>query len=141
MGKRILVPLDASPQAKTAVSYAYEQFPGATVTLLHVISPARASYGAQAGLPSFSEEWYEEAEAAAEELFAEARESAPEGVTVETTTEVGQPARSIVEYADEHDIEQIVIGSHGRSGISRILLGSVAESVVRRASVPVTVVR
>jgi len=54
---------------------------------------------------------------------------------------VGRPTKVIVEYADDHDIDQIVMGSHGRSGMSRILLGSVAEIVVRRASVPVTVVR
>ena len=60
---------------------------------------------------------------------------------VERALEVGRPTRTIVEYADEHDIDQIVMGSHGRSGMSRILLGSVAEIVVRRATVPVTVVR
>ncbi len=61
--------------------------------------------------------------------------------SVERVIEVGRPTKVIVEYADEHDINQIVMGSHGRSGMSRILLGSVAEIVVRRASVPVTVVR
>jgi nucleotide-binding universal stress UspA family protein len=54
---------------------------------------------------------------------------------------VGKPARAIVEYADDHDIDQIVMGSHGRSGVTRILLGSVAESVVRDSTVPVTVAR
>ncbi|MFB6116965.1 universal stress protein [Halosegnis sp.] len=139
--KHVLVPLDGSEQAEAALSYAYEEFPDARVTLLHVINPARAGYGAQAGLPSFSEEWYDEAEAAAEELFSEARADAPESVTVETATEVGQPARTIVGFADEREVDEIVIGSHGRQGISRVLLGSVAENVVRRASVPVTVVR
>ncbi|PSQ23605.1 universal stress protein UspA, partial [Halobacteriales archaeon QS_9_67_17] len=80
-------------------------------------------------------------EAAAEELFAEARDAAPESVTLETATEMGQPARTIVDYADDNDIDEIVIGSHGRQGISRVLLGSVAENVVRRADMPVTVVR
>ena len=141
MGKHLLVPLDGSEQADEALAYAYEEFPDATVTLLHVINPARAGYGAQAGLPSFSEEWYDEAEAAAEELLAAAREEIPETTTVETATEVGQPARTIVDYADDNDIDEIVIGSHGRRGISRVLLGSVAENVARRADVPVTVAR
>jgi nucleotide-binding universal stress UspA family protein len=141
MGKNILVPVDGSEQASAALEYAFASFPDATLTLLHVINPARATYGGQAGLPSFSEEWYDDAEAAAEELFAEARERAPDSVTIETATEVGQPSRVIVDFADEHEIDQIVIGSHGRSGISRILLGSVAETVVRRAGVPVTVAR
>lgn len=141
MSRHVLVPIDGSEQADRALAYAYEEFPGSRITLLHVINPSRAGYGAQAGLPSFSEEWYEEAEAAAEALFEAARAEAPEGATVETDVEVGQPARTIVEYADEHDVEAIVIGSHGRKGLSRVLLGSVAEAVVRRAAVPVTVAR
>jgi nucleotide-binding universal stress UspA family protein len=56
-------------------------------------------------------------------------------------TEIGRPSRAIVEYAEEHDIDHIVMGSHGRSGVTRILLGSVAETVVRRSPVPVTIVR
>jgi nucleotide-binding universal stress UspA family protein len=54
---------------------------------------------------------------------------------------VGRPAREIVDYADENDIDHVVMGSHGRSGVSRIVLGSVAENVVRKSSVPVTVAR
>jgi nucleotide-binding universal stress UspA family protein len=46
-----------------------------------------------------------------------------------------------VDYAAEHDIDHIVVGSHGRTGASRILLGSVAETVARRSPVPVTIVR
>ncbi|KAB7515910.1 universal stress protein [Halosegnis rubeus] len=141
MGTKIVVPVDGSDQSQKALEYTYEHFPDATVTLLHVINPARAGYGAQAGLPSFSEEWYEEAEAAAEELFEEAKADAPEEMTVETATEVGQPARTIVEFTEENGHDKIIIGSHGRKGISRVLLGSVAETVVRRAHVPVTVAR
>ena len=141
MALNIVVPVDGSEQSQQALEYAYEQFPDATLTLLHVINPARAGYGAQAGLPSFSEEWYDEAEAAAEELFASAKADAPESMTIETATEVGQPARTIVDFTEENDGDEIIIGSHGRQGISRVLLGSVAEAVVRRAHVPVTVAR
>lgn len=141
MSKDVLVPIDGSEGATHAVAYVYEEFPEATIALLHVINPTRAGYGAQAGIPSFSEEWYEDAEEAAEELFEDARADAPATATVETAIEVGQPARTIVEYADEHGVDGIVMGSHGRQGVSRILLGSVAETVVRRAQVPVTVVR
>ena len=44
-------------------------------------------------------------------------------------------------YAEENDIDHIVVGSHGRGGVSRMLLGSVAETVARRSSVPVTIIR
>jgi len=143
MSKRILVPVDGSEQAEAATEFAAENIPDTTVVLLHVINPAEAGYSAQASVPSFSNEWYEERQAKAEarfdELAAVVREAGVE--SVETVTEVGRPTKTIVEYADDHDIDQIVMGSHGRSGMSRLLLGSVAEIVVRRAIVPVTVVR
>jgi nucleotide-binding universal stress UspA family protein len=59
----------------------------------------------------------------------------------ETEIVFGDAAREIVDYAEANEIDQIVIGNHGRSGVSRVLLGSVGEKVVRRASMPVTVVR
>ncbi|WP_424002985.1 universal stress protein [Haloarcula salina] len=143
MGKRILVAVDSSEQASEACSFAAEEHPDATLVLLHVINPAEAGYSAEASIPSFSEEWYEQQEAAAESLFDDLEATATEaGVeTVERVLEVGRPTQVIVDYAEDNDIDQIVMGSHGRAGMSRILLGSVAEIVVRRASVPVTVVR
>jgi len=143
MSKRILVPVDGSEQAAVATGFAAENFPDAVVVLFHVINQAEAGYSAQASVPSFSEEWYEQKQTEARERFDElaavAREAGVE--TVERVVEVGRPTKTIVEYAEENDIDQIVMGSHGRSGMSRILLGSVAEIVVRRATVPVTVVR
>jgi len=142
MGKRILVPVDGSEQSRRAFDFALAEFPDSSFVLLHVINPAEAGYNAGASIPTFSEEWYERAEENAEVLFEELREEAePRGVVVSTDTVVGKPSRAIVEFADEEDIDQIVMGSHGRSGVSRILLGSVAETVVRQASVPVTVAR
>ncbi|MFB6177175.1 MAG: universal stress protein, partial [Halobaculum sp.] len=60
---------------------------------------------------------------------------------VETDTAVGRPASAIVEYAETNEVDHLVLGSHGRTGVSRLLLGSNAEKVVRRSPVPVTVVR
>lgn len=51
------------------------------------------------------------------------------------------PAEDIIQFAEENGYDQIIVGSHGRTGISRILLGSVAEEVVRKARCPVTVFR
>jgi nucleotide-binding universal stress UspA family protein len=53
----------------------------------------------------------------------------------------GHAAKTIVRYAEENDVDHIVMGSTGRSGISRVLLGSVAESVTRRAPCSVVIVR
>ena len=139
---RVLVPVDGSKQSQEACNLVFEEFPNATLVLVHVINPAEASYGAQASIPSFSEEWYKEEKERAETTFAEIEQEAREhGVEVEHSVEVGKPSHVIVDYAEEHDIDHIVMGSHGREGVSRILLGSVAETVMRRSPVPVTVVR
>jgi nucleotide-binding universal stress UspA family protein len=54
---------------------------------------------------------------------------------------VGTPIDSLVNYAKEHDIDLIVMGTHGRTGLMRLLMGSVAEAVVRRAPCPVVTIR
>jgi nucleotide-binding universal stress UspA family protein len=63
------------------------------------------------------------------------------GLPVETTVLEGSPSREIVRYAEEQDCDLIVMGTHGRGGIDRLLLGSVAERVVRASEVPVLTVR
>jgi nucleotide-binding universal stress UspA family protein len=142
MGKHILIPVDGSEQAHKACEFVAEEFPEADVTLLHVINPAEAGYSVQASIPTFSEEWYERQKERAEDIFDEVEPdlSAGDG-TVEREIEVGKPTHTIVEFAEMNPIDQIVMGSHGRAGVTRILLGSVAETVVRRSPVPVTVVR
>lgn len=144
MVDRILVPFDESEQARSALTHALTTHPEAEVVVLNVIDLMEAGYSApfDGGLPGYWEDWYEQEERAAEDLLEQAQELADEyGVELETEIVVGRPARAVNEYADEHDIDQILIGSHGRTGVSRILLGSVAEAVVRRAHCPVTVVR
>lgn len=89
-----------------------QQF-GARLTVLHVIPPVTD--------PS-----------TAEGLRAIVAELAP-GVAVESQVVSGVPARQIVKYARGHGVDLIVMGTHGRTGVSRALLGSVAEAVVRRA--------
>lgn len=139
---KILVPVDGSEQSKEALEYALEHFEDTEITAINVIDPIEAGYTAQATVPGYSEEWFEQAKDAAEELFDEAQQIADEyDKDIKTTTEVGRPSRAIVDYGEENDFDHIVMGSHGRSGVSRILLGSVAESVVRRSPVPVTIVR
>ncbi|WP_162224413.1 universal stress protein [Halorussus amylolyticus] len=142
MGKTILVPIDGSEQSETALEYALSEFPDADITVLNVFDPIDAGYDAPVGMPGGSQEWYENAKEQSEALFENAQRTADEhGATLDTATEMGRPAGVIVEYAGEEEFDQIIMGSHGRSGVSRILLGSVAETVVRRATMPVTVVR
>jgi nucleotide-binding universal stress UspA family protein len=143
MAKRVLVPIDGSPQAYAAFEHALEEFPDATIVALTVLNPSEMGAGsAEMGMGSYADRWLELEEERTEEQFERLRETASEyGVTVETETTVGRPTRAIVDYAEEHGFDQVVMGSHGRDGVSRILLGSVAETVVRRAPCPVTVVR
>lgn len=144
MGSHILVPFDESEQSWAAFEYALENHAEDDITLLHVIDLLEAGYSTpvDATVPGFWEEWFESEKTAAEDLFEDALAAADDAdVSIETETVVGRPARAINEFADEHDVDQIVMGSHGRSGVTRVLLGSVAENVVRRAPIPVTIVR
>ncbi|MGM0606149.1 MAG: universal stress protein [Halobacteriota archaeon] len=140
---RILVPIDGSPQSKTAFEHACETISPDEIVLLHVITPSTL-YAHDGGAGMYTEQLLESqrewAQTQFEELISHA-EALDVDATIETETDVGRPARIIVEYAADNDVDHIVMGSSGRDGAARILLGSVAETVVRRAPVPVTVVR
>lgn len=142
MSRHILVPMDLSDQADEALEYARTEYPEAEITVLHVINPTAVGYSTDYMGTDYWEDWYEDAQNRAGDLFERIKGETTEHVgTLTTETATGQPAREIVEYAQTHPVDQIIMGSHGRSGVSRILLGSVAETVVRRSPVPVTVVR
>ena len=144
MTRKVLVPMDGSPQSETALEHAMTDREDADVTVLYVIDPVDAGYGAPIESPQggFSKAWYEQAEQRGEEIFETAAAIADaHGAEVDTATETGRPARTIVTHTEEGEFGHVVMGSHGRTGVSRVLLGSVAEQVVRRSTVPVTVVR
>jgi len=142
MTKRLLVPVDGSDPADAALEFALEECPDADITALSVIDPTDVGYGSIEAAPSTLEHLQESAEERTEQVLEEATARAAEhGVELTTETVIGMPSRAIVEWAENNDIDGIVIGSHGRQGVTRVLLGSVAETVVRRSPVPVTVVR
>jgi nucleotide-binding universal stress UspA family protein len=138
MPRHVLIPFDGTPQAEAALTFAVEEWPDAAFTLLYAIDPVSNKLGWRA-IHGGSETWYEQARESARAHFDEARAVAERAF--DTRIEIGDPARVIVDAADEDPIDHVALGSHGRDGVSRILLGSVAESVVRRSPVPVTVVR
>jgi nucleotide-binding universal stress UspA family protein len=138
MPAHVLVPFDGTPQSEAALSFAATEWPDAALTLLYVVDPVTAGF-TQRALPGSSEAWYADARETAREQFDAARELV--GRPVDTRIEVGGPARTIVDVASDAPFDHVVLGSHGREGVSRILLGSVAEGVVRRSPVPVTIVR
>ena len=149
MPTHVLVAVDDSDCSERAVEFVAAEWAEPRTTLLHVIDPVEAGYDAGI-LPSGSEAWYRSATENATNLLSEgraqlvaARDGDGGGATpdVDTMTEVGRPAATIVEVAEAVGADHVVVGSHGRKGVSRLVLGSVAESVVRRSPVPVTVVR
>ena len=140
----VLVPVDGSEHSLKALEHAVEQFSDAQFTVLHIVDALASGYGGTE-MAHITDDAVEGAVARGERITEDAVEHATEAGAnrdaFETVVEWGRPAHAIVRYAEDHDVDQIVIASTGRSGISRVLLGSVAEVVVRRATVPVTVVR
>jgi nucleotide-binding universal stress UspA family protein len=142
MSTQILLPVDRSDHARTACQLAVDLFDSGTIHFLHVIDPAEASFNAETSIPTIPEGWYETQRDRAKEQFEDLDQLAEaHGLDTEHLIEAGKPATTIVEVAEQNDVDHIVMGSHGRQGVSRILLGSVAETVVRRSPVSVTVAR
>ncbi|TYL39000.1 universal stress protein UspA [Natronococcus pandeyae] len=144
MPNHVLVPVDDSDRSTQALEFAVEEYPEATITALHILDPGDfyAATGIEGGAMANYDEIQKHHETRADTILENAKEQAAEhGVTIETERIVGGISRSIVDYADDNDVDHIVVGSHGRTGASRILLGSVAETVARRSPVPVTIVR
>ncbi len=145
MNEHVLVPIDGSEEAFDALRFAIEHHPDDDVTVLHVVSPTEGMVG-EGDATYISQETIDAAMERGRSLCEKAREIATdvagnENRRVESEVRIGRPPSTIVDFAEDNDIDHIVMGSQGRSGISRIIMGSVAETVVRRAPVPVTVVR
>lgn len=137
---RVLVPFDGSPPAERALRHAVGDREG-RVTVLSVVDPlspegcalsdalldAGGDLRADGGNSNLR---------AAERIARETDGT----VDVRTVQRPGTPAATIVEYAEERDVDAVVVGTSSRTGLRRLLFGSVAETVARRAPVPVTVV-
>ena len=135
--KKILFPTDFSHAADAALALATSlaRDTGATLVIAHVEEPP-AAYGG-------GELYYGLPEPAHDELRRMLHEVAPTepDVPVEHRLVAGDVANSIVNLAEMEDVDLIVMGTHGRSGVTRLLMGSVAELVVRRARCPVLTYR
>ncbi len=135
--QHILVPIDFSADAETALDQAIElakQFK-ARLTLMNVIYfPVAADVNLSA--------YYGEVEAGAKQGMTTYEERVKAaGVSVDTVLVNGTPFREIVETAKTQQVDLIVMGTHGRTGMQHLLIGSVAERVVRLAPCPVMVTR
>lgn len=136
--RRILVPIDGSPPSVAALEHAIAlaEDTGATVESLHVDAPNEFEFGSSSpSTPDARQRTLHELDAA--------REGARRRLGDHFTwrTEEGDPLRRIIEIASEGAYDLIVMGTHGRVGRLYVILGSVAEGVVRNAPCPVLTVR
>jgi nucleotide-binding universal stress UspA family protein len=143
--KRILVPVDFSEFGKHALRYGCEfarRF-GADLHLLHVLEDAYPMVPEAGMLLPAQTDYLAELRVSAQKAI----EKLPEGDWANGIGEVirhvetGTPFLEVIRYARAHDIDLIVIGTHGRSGLVHMLMGSVAEKIVRKSPCPVLTVR
>jgi len=135
----ILVPTDGSAGMGRVIDHAESlaREHGATVHGLYVVDTASwTGLPMESSFEGVGEALREQGESALRQLERRVGEA-----PVRTETREGSPARLIVEFAAEEECDLVVMGTHGRSGVDRLLLGSVAERVVRSAPVPVLTVR
>jgi universal stress protein A len=140
--RHILAPTDFSDYSKKAISDAFElaRTFGATLSLLHVLEPS--PYLGEFTLPTMGEELLGDLERQASAALAQVLPEAQQAkIEVTRAVAIGSPAQKIVETAEAEHVDLIVMATHGRTGLSHLLIGSVAERVVRTAPCPVRTIR
>jgi nucleotide-binding universal stress UspA family protein len=137
MFKHILIPTDFSEPSRLALQHAIglAQQLGAKLTMLHVYGIPTVYYPDNVSWPL--EELGKAAQATLEAAVADARKVLPQ---TEGRVEIGDPRDRILAYAKQCGADLIVIGTHGRRGVAHMLLGSVAEWIVRMSPIPVLTV-
>jgi nucleotide-binding universal stress UspA family protein len=142
--KRILLPTDLSDESAAATPYAcaMAQRFDAKLHLLYIFEQETGStYVRGLPVPDSTSEIAQLKQEVAESLANWIAADWEAKIDVLRVTGEGQPAAEIMRYAEENEIDLIVMGTHGRTGIAKALMGSVAEKVVRRSSCPVMTVR
>ena len=141
---RVLCPMDFSDSSDHALRYAAamaEQF-HAELLLLHVVSPILAALPGEPMLPGTEQADLDAlTDACRERLDRAVGTLAAEGLNVQPLVLNGVPFIEIVRCAREREVDLIVLGTHGRTGLEHLLIGSVAERVVRKAPCPVLTVK
>jgi len=135
---QILIPTDGSEGTRGAVEHVIDL---ATTyeAALHTIYVIDTNVGVDSSVPGTLDALEEVGENAIDEVI---RQAEAAGVnTIEGVVAQGPPHQAILDYVEEHDIDLVVMGTHGRTGLDRYLLGSVTEKVVRLSDAPVLTVR
>ena len=143
--KKILIPIDGSKCSLNAARYALKlaKDENTQVFCIHVIE--NVPYYGYVGSPHAIEQYYKDLEDKVQSWFDKVRDIAKdEGITelkTKTLSNVESITGSIIDYAADNDVDLIVIGTRGRTGLKRFLMGSVANGVVQHAHCPVLLVR
>ncbi len=144
MFAHFLIPIDESPCAQSALDrgLSLARALDARVTICHVVDESKNASMLVYASGEIVEEWVAMLRDDARALAGAAAERATkEGIAADVRVLAGDPSDAIAACASEIGADLIVIGSHGRSGLPRLFLGSVAEGVLRKSTVPVLVIR
>ncbi|MFC1979407.1 universal stress protein [Chloroflexota bacterium] len=141
MYKKILVPVDGSKLAECTLEHVRAIAKGCNVPeviLLRVVEPLRNVY-------ELGEDWYKDAQEriqanAKDYLSKEVAALKKDGIAADAVVISDQPAEAILNYAKQNQVDLIIMSTHGRSGVSRWVIGSVADRVVRHSVAPVLTV-
>ena len=143
MFKRILYPTDFSDVSKKALASVKQlkESGGETVILLHVIDE-RQIQAIERFVSENSENLTNDIiESVSQEMEFIEKELAESGFQVKSRLEVGNPLREILKVEEEEDVSLIIVGSHGKTNLEEIFLGSVSEKVARRCTKPILIIK
>ena len=137
----LLLPVEGSAAATAATTHAAKLATtyDATVHVLSVVDTRNRFESPSSGLAP--EAWEESQREQATEAIDAAVAALPDAADVETSIEEGRPETVILEWVDDHAVDLVVMGTHGRTGIDHYLIGSVTEAVVRKSAAPVLTIR
>jgi nucleotide-binding universal stress UspA family protein len=141
MYNNILLPTDGSEGTEGAITHAFDiaKTYDSTVHALYVIDLKEVNAIEHTfDLTEYTDEFRSQGESVLEELEARAEDA---GIEITTVLDEGIPHEVILDYSDDEEMDLIVMGTHGRTGLDRYLVGSVTEKVVRLSDVPVLTTR
>jgi nucleotide-binding universal stress UspA family protein len=143
MFKKILYPTDFSEVSKKAINYIKQLKEAGTqeVVVLHVLNEKGVEAMALYASGSFDELLQRVEKDAADEMKKIEADLKESGFKVKLRIEIGVPLTDILKVEEEEGVSAIVIGSHGKSNVKEMLLGSVSEKVIRKSKNPVLVIR
>lgn len=146
MYQHVMVPLDGSELAECVLPHVEAIGVGCNVvkvTLVRVVPPLKLHGGVESGLsPEVRQQLENDSRKIAKQYLEEkAQELRDKGVAAEAVALFGEVVHELIEFVSAHEVDLIITATHGRSGVSRLFFGSIAERTLRASPVPVLMVR